>query len=168
MAASLASSAALTISRAKARLLGDAVDQNLRVGGLPASLGGDGADMAHAVAANVLGADLQRRNGALHRGLAERAALRHPLPQPDDAREGIHDPRPPSRPGEAISRRQLLVPRSTAASSGGRERPREPRRLRPLRVCPPFSNAASGDLRPRRYHGWRAVRMSLKEAAILG
>ena len=59
------------------------------VGGAAAGLGGDGAQPAHRAAGQARGAGVQRGQGALHRGFAERAGVVQALAQPDDAGEAV-------------------------------------------------------------------------------
>ena len=90
--------------------------------------------------ADVLGADL---SAAMVRSMAasdSRPRLRHPLAQPHDAGEGIHDPEAAAAlAGAAISRRQLLVPRSSTAKrrAGWRLRRLRVHHWRPLRAFSP-------------------------------
>ena len=61
----------------------------------------------------LVGADAQRLDGALHGGIIQAAMTAQPLAQPNDARKGIDHLEARSW-GWRTSRRQLLVPRSSA------------------------------------------------------
>ena len=90
-----------------------ALDELAAVDGAAAGLGRDRARQGDVAAAQLVGADGERGDGAVHGALGELAGLGQALAQADDARKGVDD-------GEAlvgraaISSRQLLVPRSTA------------------------------------------------------
>ena len=83
------------------------------IGGHAAGLGGHQPHPLHVAPLELVGADPQGIDGAVHGLVAEFAGLRQPLAQPDDARKGIDD-REAAPAGVAISKRQLLVPRSSA------------------------------------------------------
>ncbi|CDX57779.1 hypothetical protein MPL3365_280047 [Mesorhizobium plurifarium] len=69
----------------------DAIQKLDTVGGRAAGLGGDQPGFPDLAVAQLLAADLQRLDRAVHRGLAEPAAGGQPLAQPDDARESVDD-----------------------------------------------------------------------------
>ena len=75
----------------EAGLLGDAGAKLVAVLGGAAGLGGDQSCAMHAAGAHFIAADQKRLDGAFDRGLADPARRRDPLPQADDAGEGVDD-----------------------------------------------------------------------------
>ena len=69
----------------------DAFEELDAIGGGAAGLGGDQPGLPDLAVAQLLAADLERLDGAVHGCLAEPAAGGQPLAQPDDARKGIDD-----------------------------------------------------------------------------
>jgi hypothetical protein len=76
----------------QSRLLARAADQGIGIAGQPCRLRGDGTHMLDVMLGNAVGTDFQRGNGPVHGGLGQKTALVHPLAQPHDPREGVHDP----------------------------------------------------------------------------
>ncbi|CDX24681.1 hypothetical protein MPL3356_410016 [Mesorhizobium plurifarium] len=71
----------------------DPVQELDTVGGRAAGLRRDQPGFPDLAVAQLLAADLQRLDRAVHGRLAEPAARRQPLAQPDDARESVDDPK---------------------------------------------------------------------------
>ena len=80
-----------------------------------AGLGCDQARARHGAVAHLVAANAERRDGAGDRGVRQAPGRRHALAEPDDARKRVDDAESRRPDGRAISRRQLLVPRSSAA-----------------------------------------------------
>ena len=78
-----------------------------------AGLGRDRARQRNIAAAQLLGADRKRRDRAVHRLLGQLPVCDRPSPSRTMREKASTTVKPPSI-GRAISRRQLLVPRSTA------------------------------------------------------
>ncbi len=71
-----------------------AFDEGGAVARAPARLGRDRAGKGDVAAPELVGADGERGDGALDRGIAQPAGRGEPLAQPDDARKGIDDGEP--------------------------------------------------------------------------
>ena len=101
----------------------------------------------------ILSASMAR----VHRRVAEPPGRRQPLAQPHDARIGIDDAELSGPVGMATSRRQLLVPRSSAAKTG-KSRPDLAWRRLPLSARPVgarrLRRLPDGAIRCR----WRSIR----------
>ena len=133
MTASRASSSGRITSSCSPVSRGGAREEVVAVARAPAGLGGDEPHVPDAVALELLGADLERREGAADGAAGKMAGALEPGAEPHRLGEGVHDAKAPAS-GVAISIRQLFVPRSRAAySSEGRRhglRPAPPRRQR--------------------------------------
>ena len=116
----------------------DAVEELLAVVGRAAGFGGDQPRAPDRAAGELVGADLQRLDGAVHGRLAEAAARRQPLAQPDDARERVDDAElaGPRRHGD-----------QQPAIVGAEVERGEDRLLVRLRARPRTAGAAAGSLR---------------------
>lgn len=73
------------------RLFERTIEKMGAVHGASAGLGRDRVGQTRSAALDLLGADLQGFDGAIHCGLVERTRQQHTLAQLDDARKGIDD-----------------------------------------------------------------------------
>ena len=81
----------------KTGLAAHAVDELAAVGGDPARLGGDQARARHAAPPHLVGADLERLDGAAHGGIGEMAGAQHAFAEANDAGEGVDDEKAAAR-----------------------------------------------------------------------
>ena len=83
-----------------AGLLAHPLDEFLAVGRAPARFGRHRTGEMDVPAPELVGADLERADRAIHRRVAQPSALRQPFAEPDDTAEGVdHDEVDAGRPG---------------------------------------------------------------------
>ena len=80
-----------------------------------ARLGRDVANANRPMAPDLAGTDPKGAQSPLDRLIRQTTAGGEPLSEPDDTRKGVDDLEPPAVGLRELSRRQLLVPRSSAA-----------------------------------------------------
>ena len=79
----------------EAGFFGDPLNKSLAICRRAAGLGCDGLQLDHLAAANLFGADLQSRQGAIHGAIGKSARRAKPLPQTDNPRIGFDNPEAP-------------------------------------------------------------------------
>ena len=73
------------------------LDELVAIGGDAAGLGGDQPRAGHRAAAHLLGADLERFDGAAHGRVGQPARAQHAFAETDDAGERVDDEKAPAR-----------------------------------------------------------------------
>ena len=121
--ASLASVSCVTISMDEAGLAPRALDELAAIGGDAAGFGGDQPRARHRAPAHLLGADLERFDGAAHGGFRQPARAQHAFAETDDAGEGVDDEKAAAR-GLGDEQPAIIGAEIESAINERRRRPR--------------------------------------------